>query len=600
MGIRRFRVKLMFILIILIGLSVLVSGIITASHLRKSRIESLNDSMLREISIIMATVPWQIEGSLEERIAYFSERASYLKQHIQQRVTFVSADGTVLGDSDEDELKMDNHLTRPEIQQALQTEVSGQASRYSQTVKAEMLVVAVPVFQDNELVGFVRLGMSLEKVKEQIFQLWSFLITGLIILFIVASIFCYRIAHSLTRPLENIMQVAGQITELNYEARVHMSSQDELGQLGKAINKMAMSLEQQMRRIQENENRLENVLENLIIGVIMVDQNGYISLINPSAKSMLGFTSEELHGRKYDKTNQHVELTKMIEEGLSKREMIRDEFVLYYPDERVIQVSLVPIYLQQNHADGGVLVVMHDITEVRRLERMRSEFVANVSHELKTPIASVKGFAETLLAGALDDPETARSFLQIIFDESGRLDRLVVDILELSKIESKRIPLNFSPVHLSTFTSKTLEMMNSEARKKNITLRMNVPDDLYLEADEDRLRQIVLNLLSNGINYTPEGGNVSIEAKAVNDHPDDMERIRITVSDTGIGIPKKDLPRVFERFYRVDKARSRRSGGTGLGLSIVKHLVELHKGTIDVESSQGLGTTFTIEIPVIH
>jgi two-component system phosphate regulon sensor histidine kinase PhoR len=226
---------------------------------------------------------------------------------------------------------------------------------------------------------------------------------------------------------------------------------------------------------------------------------------------------------------------------------------------------------------------------------MRSEFVANVSHELKTPIAAVKGFAETLLGGAVKDEETARSFLQIIFDESERLNRLIGDILELSKIESRRVPLMFSPIELESFAAKTFTLLEPEANRKHITLHCKVESGLYVEADEDRLRQIIMNLLANGINYTPDGGRVTLSVLAP-----DNDHIRFQISDTGIGIPKKDLSRIFERFYRVDKARSRSSGGTGLGLSIVKHLVELHKGTVSVTSTVGVGTTFTIDLPVIQ
>jgi two-component system phosphate regulon sensor histidine kinase PhoR len=319
--------------------------------------------------------------------------------------------------------------------------------------------------------------------------------------------------------------------------------------------------------------------------------------MNPAAEELLGFSRRELQGKAYDRAKQPMELTRIIDEGLAKRSFIRDEITVHYPRERIVEVNLVPM-LGSDGQWSGLILVLHDMTELRRLENMRSEFVANVSHELKTPIAAVKGFAETLLNGAMNDPETARSFLQIIHDESGRLDRLIADILELSKIESRRIPLNFAPVDLHDFVGRTLEMMRAEAERKRIFLGMHVPEGLFVEADEDRLRQILLNLLSNGINYTPNGGSVQVRAEAV--QAGDEERIRLTVSDTGIGIPKRDLPRIFERFYRVDKARSRSSGGTGLGLSIVKHLVELHKGTIHVESEQGLGTTFVIELPLLH
>ena len=243
----------------------------------------------------------------------------------------------------------------------------------------------------------------------------------------------------------------------------------------------------------------------------------------------------------------------------------------------------------------GMLFLLQDVTAIRRLESMRSEFVANVSHELKTPVAAVKGFAETLLSGGVQDKETERSFLKIIYDEGDRLNRLIGDILELSKIESKRAPLQCSPVHVHSFFEMVLGTLSKVAEKKQIRLEMHVPEELYIEADEDKMKQIFINLLSNGINYTPDGGRVKLQVTMDND-----DEVIFAVSDTGIGIPKKDLPRIFERFYRVDKGRSRNSGGTGLGLSIVKHLVELHHGKLSVESELGMGTTFRVILPFIQ
>lgn len=230
---------------------------------------------------------------------------------------------------------------------------------------------------------------------------------------------------------------------------------------------------------------------------------------------------------------------------------------------------------------------------------MRSEFVANVSHELKTPVAAVKGFAETLLGGGVKDEKTARSFLQIIYDENERLNRLIGDILELSKIESKRVQLDCSPVHIIEFFDSVLGTISKVAEKKSISLNVEVPEELFIEADEDKLRQIFMNLLSNAINYTHEGGSVKVYVKNIL-KPDGSENVQFTVTDTGMGIPKKDLPRIFERFYRVDKARSRSSGGTGLGLSIVKHLIDLHHGVISVKSDLGIGSSFIIELPLLQ
>ncbi|NEW07750.1 cell wall metabolism sensor histidine kinase WalK [Paenibacillus sp. SYP-B3998] len=595
----KFRAKLTYILILLIGGSMLIAGIFMAKVLENSHVQSLKDNMQRELMVISATGDWNRTGTESEQLAYYTSQAKLIKASTEARLTFVRADGKVMGDSDQNPEQMDNHLNRPEIAAAVTNGV-GYTTRYSDTLREKMLYAAVPVKSGDKVTGYLRIALSLEQVDQSIRSLWYFLVAGLAILFVIAGIVSYRIASGITRPIEKMTRVAQQITNMNYESRVASYSNDEVGQLGQAINRMSESLQQQMARIQENERRLQGVMENMMSGIMMIDREERIMLLNPSAEYILGFTAQELLGKKYNEAKQQYEFAKLIQECIETREPIRDEMIFYYPAERILDINLNPI-AHEDEEWSGVLIVINDITAVRRLERMRSEFVANVSHELKTPIAAVKGFAETLLAGALNDKETAVSFLQIIFDESERLNRLIGDILELSKIESKRIPMQFSPIYLPEFLEKSLSVLRKEAEKKHIELSLHVDDDIYIEADEDRLRQIFINLLSNGISYTQEGGKVKVRVEPLEMNTDgDYERLRIIVSDTGIGIPKKDLPRIFERFYRVDKARSRISGGTGLGLSIVKHLVELHKGTIRVDSEVGIGTKFTIELPVIH
>ncbi|MEK3910338.1 two-component system histidine kinase PnpS [Paenibacillus sp. FSL H7-0331] len=597
----KFRARLTLIFIVLIGSSVLIAGLFMAQVLRESHIEALKTNMQRELRIILVTMDWNKGGTEAEQLAYYGEQVNRLRQSADARVTYIRSDGKVLGDSDHNPEDMDNHLQRKEIIEAEQTGVAGSDIRYSTTIQRNMLYVVVPVKNGTLTKGYVRLSMSLEEVEASILRVWYVLLFGLLAVFIIAALISFRVAWGITRPIEMITKVARQITNMDYKARVNVKKKDEIGQLGQALNRMADSLQLQMDRIQEDESRLKSVLDNMISGVMMIDRDSKIVLLNRSAEDILGFSVQELLGKKFDEAKQQFEFTQLIQECIDLREHIRDEMIFYYPSERILEINLSPISLNENEW-AGVLIVLHDITAVRRLERMRSEFVANVSHELKTPIAAVKGFAETLLAGALNDKETAKSFLQIIFDESERLNRLIGDILELSKIESKRIPLQFSPVSVNTFVSNCVHVMTSEAKKKSIELEMQVEEDLYIEADEDRLRQILINLLSNGINYTPEGGKVKIKVESIFHGAEGMdnERIRMTITDTGIGIPKKDLPRIFERFYRVDKARSRSSGGTGLGLSIVKHLVELHKGSIRVESEVGMGTKFFIELPVIQ
>ncbi|MFK7697085.1 two-component system histidine kinase PnpS [Paenibacillus sp. HJGM_3] len=598
---KQFRTRLTLLFIILIGASVLAAGVFMAVMIERSKVESLQSSMKREIEMLLATVESTKPNSRAFSAmtpAEYAQLAVNLRQSAGARVTFVAADGQVLGDSDSDPRQMDNHAGREEIREAREIG-EGYSKRHSDTTNRTMLYVALPIREQDQLFGYARLSMSLEEVETTINTLWWGLLGGLLVVFAIAGGISYRIAYQLTRPLEKITRVARQITNMNYKSRVYIRNQDEIGQLGQAINTMADSLQVQMNRIRENETRLSSVMDNMISGVVMIDEDGIVVLLNRPAEDILGYSPKELIGKRYDEAKLPYELAQMIQESMDRNERIRDEMFFYFPEERILEVNLVPMVpVEQEWA--GLVIVMHDISAIRRLEKVRSEFVANVSHELKTPVAAVKGFAETLLAGAMNDPAIAKQFLQIIYDESERLNRLIGDILELSKIESKRIPLQFSPVHLNSFLSKTIEMLQTEAEKKSIRLTLEASEELYLEADEDRLGQIMINLLSNGINYTPEGGKVKVRAMSVPGDQQESERIRIEITDTGIGIPKKDLPRIFERFYRVDKARSRSSGGTGLGLSIVKHLVELHKGVIRVESDLGSGSRFTIELPVIH
>ncbi|WP_263560152.1 two-component system histidine kinase PnpS [Paenibacillus polymyxa] len=596
---KSFRFRLTLIMLILIGVSVLAAGITMGQIFKNSNMKVLEENMGREIDLLRATFPFVNADALSstDYVSYYSEKAKEIAHLTDSRVTFIRKDGTVVGDSLSNPRKMENHASREEIRQAT-SEGIGRTIRYSETLQRNMLYVAEPVVSDKGFDGYIRLSMSLKAVEEGMQRGWTAIGIGLVLLFIAAGLMSYHIARSLTSPIEHITGVANRISGLDYDARVGVQRRDEVGQLGEAINRMADSLQNQMKTIRDNEDLLQSVMSNMTGGILMIDARECIALVNRESERMLGVVGKRVTDKPYHELKKHYELTKLIEGSIQSRERLHGEVHLYNPEERLVLLDGVPMY-EDEGGYRGMLFLLQDITAIRRLENMRSEFVANVSHELKTPIAAVKGFAETLLGGGVKDEETARSFLQIIYDESERLNRLIGDILELSKIESKRSPLDCSPIHISSFIESLLEKLNNVAAKKRITLHMDIPDELFMEADEDKLQQIFLNLLSNGINYTLDGGKVKIKVITLQ-RDNDTEKVVFTVSDTGIGIPKKDLPRIFERFYRVDKGRSRNSGGTGLGLSIVKHLVDLHHGTLSVESELGLGTTFTVELPLLQ
>ena len=592
---RPFRVRLTFILMFMIGISMIGAGLTMAQLFKDSHITALEENMSREISVLEGTLQFQ-DMNGPEAYTFYTEQSHKIAKLTDSRVTFITKDGRVIGDSEKDPLLMDNHSTREEEILAAKDGV-GRAIRHSDTMDRKMLYVAATVTSDQGFDGYIRLSMGLDAVDKGLNRAWMIMAGGLVLLFIAATLVSYKVASSMTSPLEQITRVARRITDLDYDARVSLKRKDEIGQLATAINVMADSLQTQLKTIRDNEDLLQSVLDNMTGGILMVNAEGEVALLNRAAEKMLDVDNSEMAGRSFHELKRHYELTRLVEEGLSHKETFHEERSIYNPNERIIRLDGVPMI--QDGSYRGMLFLMQEVTEIRRLEKMRSEFVANVSHELKTPVAAVKGFAETLLGGGVTDEKMAQSFLQIIYDENERLNRLIGDILELSKIESKRVHLDCSPIHLSSFFDSVLETLSKVAEKKKISLSAEVPEELFIEGDEDKLRQIFMNLLSNAINYTHDGGNVKVSAVSKQED-DGSESVIFRVSDTGMGIPRKDLPRIFERFYRVDKARSRSSGGTGLGLSIVKHLVELHRGAISVESNLGIGTSFILELPLLQ
>lgn len=594
----KFRIKLTLLFIALIGFSVFAAGIWMGNSYEKNHQHALKAHMVRELQVLKAATSWTYDGELPEQKEHFQQQVTRFKDLTGMRITYIRIDGTVLGDSYYDSSTMENHLDREEIQVAIADGV-GSGIRYSETRGEKMMYVAVTVnAEDGTIIGIIRSAMSLSAVTRDLQEMWVALIAGLAVLFVLAGAISYRIAFSVTRPLERMTAAAKRMAQMDYEIRVPERGRDELGELGRTLNAMAASLQEQMDKIRRNGDHLQQVLDNMPTGVMMIESDGRISLFNLTAQKLLGGSPKERVGRSYTEIKQHYELTSLIANGLDDPQWLKEELTVYFPEERVLEANLVPMNKSGEHA--GLLLVLQDVSPIRRLERMRSEFVANVSHELKTPVAAVKGFTETLLAGAMNEPETANAFLNIILDESERLNRLIGDILELSQIESRRSTLQFSPIELHAFLSRLIEVLSPEASRKGIAMELEAAEELFMEADEDRFGQILRNLIQNSINYTPEGGHVKVSALLVHGTAEEEDQIRITVADTGIGIPKKDMPRIFERFYRVDKARSRSSGGTGLGLSIVKHLTELHHGSIRVESTVGVGSKFILELPVLQ
>ena len=376
----------------------------------------------------------------------------------------------------------------------------------------------------------------------------------------------------------------------DFSRRISLSARDEMEELADSLNSMSRQIQSRMEESVADKSRLEAVFLSMFDGVMVIDQSGEIVLMNQALKEFLQVDST-VTGKKPLEVIRNIGIQELAERVLTSHSRLESrEITFLFPEERVLLAHATPV-LRADTIDGAVLV-FHDITGLRRLEKVRQDFVANVSHELRTPVSTIRGYAETLLEGALEDKAHAREFLRIIYDDAERLTKLINDLLDLSRIESGKMKLALEGCSLEAVVDKVLTGMEKEAHKNSVTLKKEIPPRLAkARIDEAAIAQVLFNLVENAVKYNNAGGSVTITARETD------RGVEVSVTDTGIGIPQEDIPRIFERFYRVDKARSRELGGTGLGLSIVKHIIHAHRGEITVESKPGGGSTFLFTLP---
>jgi len=413
------------------------------------------------------------------------------------------------------------------------------------------------------------------------------LFLGLLVIFVIG----FNVFSKYIRPIRSAANVATELAKGNYKARTYEGHFGEAGQLSRSINILARNLQEMTSTQGMQENQLEAVINNMGNGLVLIDEKGYILLVNRAFLETFKGEPGEYISYLYHDAIPYTAIHETVKKIYMFEETVSETFVLPVKiDRKHLEVTGAPIF-SEDRKWKGVVLVFHDITELKQLEQMRKDFVANVSHELKTPITSIRGFSETLLDGAMKDEVMLEQFLHIILKESGRLQSLIQDLLELSKLEREDFNLNIEQVNIQRLLSDLLPIVQQHADQKEVHLTTEVEGNTIIEGDSSRLKQVFMNLLTNAINYTKVDGNVSLTFKDFDD------RVLISVADNGVGIPQEEVSRIFERFYRVDKARSRNSGGTGLGLAIVKHIVEAHHGNVHVESVVDEGTTFHVGIP---
>ncbi|MBO9053911.1 PAS domain-containing protein [Listeria monocytogenes] len=574
---------LFFVVMVIVG--------VFSGELMKSTYLNMKENQLEDDAKILLQTTNMENLDLDKDAATIQKSLDPLGEDIDARITVIDSKGDVVADTKKDPEKLDNHMNRPEVTDILKKgESVGISIRESDSLGYSMLYVAVPVKHQGKTDGVLRISISLESVDAAVAKLWGnlALIFG-IALVIIAAISVF-IARKITRPVREIIEVSTDLANHKYDSRIHGKISGELQDLSISVNTLAESLETQMFEIKQNEQRLNAIVQNLVSGVMLINVDKQVIMTNRTMYQILGET--EITGKPFYEVIKSFALSQLIEATFETKTIQQKEIILYFPREMILDASVSPI-LGENGEITGIILLLHDITQIRHLENVRSEFVTNVSHELKTPVTALKGFAETLLDGAMYDEVLLKKFLTIIKEESDRLHRLIMDILALSRIEQNPVAENVELVDVDEVIEQSARTIFEMATEKNIlvTIPEKTSASVMIETDRDKLQQIVINLLSNAINYTPVDGKV--EVKLIEQEAE----VIIEVTDNGIGIPAKDIDRVFERFYRVDKARSRHSGGTGLGLSIVKHLVENCGGRIEVESQEEVGSTFRVTLP---
>lgn len=519
-----------------------------------------------------------------------------LRLATNNRFTVISPQGIVIADSHQDASQMANHLRRPEIQNAIQSG-SGQISRYSQTIEENLLYYAQPVFLDGMLLGIVRSAYFTDQINDEISsKIGQNIFDGLIVAFL-GVILIAMVAFLQAGSVEKLALIASDISAGNFRGRVPVKNALGLKKLAEVINQLARNSAANISDITADRNRLAAIFAGMVEGVIDVDQEQRILHINEAASKLLGVNSLESTGKPIWEEVRNNEITQALDEAMRTRSFVKSQIDLNSSKSLNNGRAVIDIYAASLSDDLGkpigAVVVLHDISELKSLERIRTDFVANASHELKTPITAIRGLSESVIDDENIDRETILQFVNRIHSQSIRLSQLVGDLMALSRLEVDLEEKQFSLINMKSLLNNSVKSAKVAIEQKNQELLVNIAEDnIYVTGDRQNLSQLIDNLIDNAIKYTPENGVITINLSA-----DDTEML-LSVSDTGIGISPQYQQRIFERFYRVDKARSRSLGGTGLGLSIVKNIAEKHLGDIQLVSQQGRGSTFSYRMPL--
>ncbi len=576
----------------LVLLGIITSTASVASWERDQLIEQAN-RRLRDAGILLRD--YVADRLPPEPTEQLQNEIHELGKQLEMRLTIIAADGKVLADSSQKNLaaieKMENHHSRLEVVKALRTG-EGTSRRNSPTQGDAYYYYAVAINHGDENVGIVRTALPAIWMQGQLDAMRHLVWTLGLALGLLGLIITYWLTKRLVSPITILADAAEGIAAGKYSQRIHVNSGDEFGMLARSFERMSNELGSREAQLRESVQRQTTVLGGMVEGVIAVDSDQHVLFANVAAGSKLGFAPDKVEGWPLLEVVRSHELREIVQQALkSDQQTVRGE-IAWQARKKMLTLDVQATPLAGNPTPGVVLV-LHDITELKRLEGLRQQFVANVSHELKTPLSSIKAYTETLLNGALEDPQHARHFLSRIDDQATRLHELILDLLSLARIESGQATLDINNLPLKSVVARCLIDYEERAKSNGLTIENQVADSpLVVRADEESLLQILGNLIDNATKFTPKGGTIRIRGR------EEANEVVIEVADTGVGIEPEHHSRLFERFYRVDKARSRELGGTGLGLAIVKHLCQAMQGTVSVQSEPGRGSVFAVRLPL--
>lgn len=575
---KRLFFRILFSHVVVILLVVAIVGFFFSRQVRLHETQQIEVSLLHSARLV-SLLP----------LADMKKALSQLAKEAGARVTVIDAGGDVLADSQGDAPHMDVHLNRPEIEEA-RLRGQGKAVRRSSTLRVDMMYVAVTIRDGEKIRGYVRMARSLREVENAVQRMYGSVYRAMGYALFPALLFAFLHTRKIFRPIREIRDYTRAIRRGELPGTLFVDTSDELGQVAEDINYLVTEYREKIRLAHEEKGKLESALSSMVEGIVILDSQSRIESCNRGIQAILERPEAEISGRTLLESFMSADLQKALDRFRREQKTVLEEISFGGKQPLIVDVSISSI---QDLPEGEekTLLVFHDVTRLKKLEQMRTDFVANVTHEIRTPLTAIIGFLQTLLAGALDDRETARKFLQTIANNAERLSRLVDDLLTLSSIELNETNLTLEPLSVEALIRTVLPMVEAAADEKKIVLDVNIPVGVpKIQADRDRAAQVLMNVLHNAVKFTPQEGKVTISS-----HEDETtDWVVLRVKDTGIGIPSREIPRLGERFYRVDKARSRELGGTGLGLSIVKHLMAAHGGKLEIASTLGKGTTVSL------